>query len=276
MRNLLQFFVKYRVVFLFILLEAISFLFIFQYNNFHRVKFLNSSNRVTGNILNRYSSSVEFLSLRKVNEELAEENARLLIENMIMAEQLATFETDSQFTQVDTLTQILSAKVINNSTNKYYNYITINKGRKDGVVPDMGLICPDGIVGVVINASDHFSLALSVLNSRWSINAKLLDTNYFGSLRWEGKNPRIATLFEIPFHVEVNYGDTIVTSGYSSIFPEGLMIGVVSEVVEVKGDNFQELKVELSTNFSNLTYVNIVGDRLKEELKKLEKETINE
>lgn len=276
MRNLIQFFVKYRVVFLFILLEAISFLFIFQFNNFHRVKFLNSSNRITGTILNQYNSSVEFLSLRKVNDDLAEENARLLIENKIMAEQLAAFEIDSQFVNVDTLSQILSAKVINNSTNKYNNSITINKGRKDGVVPDMGLICPEGIVGVVINASDHFSTALSVLNSRWSINAKLLNTNYFGSLRWEGNNPRIATLFEIPFHVKVNYGDTIITSGYSSIFPEGLMIGVVSEIEEVKGDNFQKLKVELSTNFSNLTYVNIVGDLLKEELKNLENETVNE
>lgn len=276
MRNLFQFFIKYRVVFLFILLEAISFLFIFQYNNFHRAKLLNSSNRITGNILNQYNSTVEFLSLRKVNEELAEENARLLIENKIMTEQLATFETDSQLTKVDTLSQIISAKVINNSTNKYYNYITINKGRKEGVFPDMGLICPDGIVGIVVNSSDHFSTALSVLNSRWAINAKLIDTNYFGSLRWEGENPRTATLYEIPFHVNVNIGDTIVTSGYSSIFPEGLMIGVVSKIVEVKGDNFQELKVALSTNFSNLTYVNVVGDMLKEELKKLESETLNE
>lgn len=276
MRSLFQFFVKYRVVFLFILLEALSFLFIFRYNNFHRVQFLNTSNRISGNIFDRYNSSIDFLSLKKVNEALSEENAHLMMKNEMLEKQLAILNVDSQLVTADTTSQVFAAKVINNSTNKYYNYITLDKGEKDGVKPDMGIVCPDGIVGVVINTSDHFSTALSVLNSRWAINSKLLNTNYFGSLRWEGNNPRIATLYEIPFHVKVNYGDTVVTSGYSSIFPEGLMIGIVSDVVEVKGDNFLKLKVELSTNFSNLSYVNVVGDVFKEELINLENETINE
>ena len=276
MRDLFQFFVKYRVVFLFLLLEIISFSFIVQYNNFHRVRFLNSSNRISGNILNRYNSTIDFFSLKQVNKELSEENARLMLENEVLRNRFNEIDTSIQIPEVDTVSIIIAAKVTNNSTNKFYNYITLNKGALDGVKPDMGIICPDGVVGVVINVSDHWSLALSVLNSRWSINSKLLNTNYFGTLRWQGNNPKVATLYEIPFHVNVNVGDTIVSSGYSSIFPEGVMIGVVSDVNNIKGDNFLQLKIDLSTNFSNLSFVNIVGNVFKEELMNLENETTDE
>jgi rod shape-determining protein MreC len=161
--------------------------------------------------------------------------------------------------------RLIPAKVINNSVNKQYNYITLNKGRRHGIIPDMGIVSPEGVVGVVINVSENYATALSLLNSRWSVNAKLAKTNHFGPLYWEGVNPYVAVLNEIPYHVKVEPNDEVITSGFSTLFPEGILIGKVLRVEHEKGNNFQKIWVQLSTDFRGLRYVYLIDNKGKNE-----------
>jgi rod shape-determining protein MreC len=169
-----------------------------------------------------------------------------------------------------------SAKVISNSVNKQLNYITLNKGSRHGIKPDMGIIDASGIVGVITDVSPNYSTGLSMLNRRLSVPAKITKNNYFGSLVWDGENYNSADLREIPFHIIVNVGDTVVTSGYSNVFPEGIMIGTIKKFDVESGTNFYNIKVELSTNFKTLKYVEVVQNTKRSELKNIEKNNISE
>ncbi len=272
MKNLLNFLVRFHHFILFILLEVLSLTFIVKYNNFQRVRFLNSSNAIAGDVLSEVSNVKDFFNLRRQNEKLATENANL------RGELLSLKERD--FNQLpirsDSLMKLIPAKVINNSVNKQYNYITLNRGSRHGVRPDMGVMCADGVVGVIVNVSQNYSTALSVLNPRWTINAKLVNSNHFGPLKWEGNSPYLAQLNEIPYHVEVHEEDEVVTSGYSDIFPEGILIGRVVKVGQGKGNNYQEIKVQLSTDFNNLYYVDIIQSMVNVEKKQIENLTEGE
>lgn len=274
MKNLLNFLLKFHHFILFILLEILSITFIVRYNNFQRVRFLNSSNAIAGKVYTQINSVKEFFTLKHQNEKLAIENTNLRRELLSIKQSdlnvLKVRPPDSSFLKT------IPAKVINNSVNKQYNYITINKGYRQGVRADMGVISSEGVVGVVVNVSQNFSTVLSVLNGRWSINAKMSNSNYFGPLKWEGKNPYLAILNEIPYHVKVQEDDEVVTSGYSDIFPEGILIGKVVKIGHSKGENFQEIWVQLSTDFNNLYYVDIIQNSINIERRQLEKLSENE
>lgn len=151
------------------------------------------------------------------------------------------------------------------------NYITLNKGSLQGIKPEMAVVTSQGVVGVVKSVSQNFSTAISLLNSRLKISAKIKKNNYFGSVSWDGMNYREARLFEIPIHVSIQPGDTIVTSGFSSIFPEGLMLGTIQEIEPSSGGNFHEVTILLSNDFKALSYVKIIGDLMKSERVELEK-----
>jgi rod shape-determining protein MreC len=172
--------------------------------------------------------------------------------------------------------RFIPAEVINNSVNRQNNYITLNKGRKDGIRPEMGIVGPNGIVGIITNVSDNYSTGPTVLNKRWRVSAKIKNSNYFGSLIWDGLNYRIAQLNEIPFHVELAVGDTIITSGYSSVFPEGIMIGQIEDFDIGSGDNFYEIDVRLSTNFMTLTYIEVIQDKGQSEIKNLNRYNLDD
>jgi rod shape-determining protein MreC len=169
-----------------------------------------------------------------------------------------------------------SAKVISNSVNKQLNYITLNKGSRHGIKPDMGIMDASGVVGVITHVSHNYSTGLSLLNKRLSIPAKITKNNYFGSLVWDGEHYNTADLKEIPFHIIVNVGDTVVTSGYSNIFPEGIMIGIIKKYDIESGTNFYNIKVDLSTNFKTLNYVEVVQNTKRTELIKLETNNVGE
>lgn len=177
---------------------------------------------------------------------------------------------------LDVRYRFIPARVINNSVNRQNNYITINKGRLDGVKPEMGIVGPNGIVGIITNVTDHYATGPTVLNKRWRVSAKIKKSSYFGSLNWDGLDYRTAQLNEIPFHVELTEGDTLVTSGYSSVFPEGIMIGRIEKFEIGSGDNFYQINVRLSTNFKTLTHVEIIDDKDIGELKTLEKIHLND
>lgn len=274
MRNLLNFIIKYHVLFLFVVLEFISLTFIIRYNNFHQVKALNSSNIVSGVIYEKYRSVIEYFGLGKINEDLARENAYL--RQQLQAVLLADIDRKISLQIGENELTAISAKVINNSVNKAYNYITLNKGSKDGIKPDMGIICNDGVVGMIFNVSEHYSYALSLLNGRWSVNAKLQSSNYYGTIRWEGETSGVVVLEEIPYHVKVDDGEMVVTSGYSSTFPEGVKVGTVIKTELKEGDSFQKIWVQLSTDFKNLVYVEVVEKVGKAEQLELEAITRDE
>lgn len=272
MRSLFRYLIRNYGFFLFVILEILAMYFVFQHNNYQKVKYLNSSSAITGSVYNSFHSVIDYFELSKVNEELAAENARLRSRLQTEPGELPVAEPETPaFVPSDsTLFRFVSAKVINNSVNRPFNYITLNKGRKDGIQPDQGIISPSGIVGVVTNVSESYATGLSVLNQRWSVSAKLKKNGFLGSLIWNGDDYRFADLLEIPFHVELQTGDTLITSGYSSIFPEGVLIGTIHTFEKPEGENYYNISVQLATNFKALSYVEVVENTNKEEIEGLE------
>ncbi len=277
MRSLLRYLVRNYAFVLFLLLEGAALTMVFSHNSYQKSKYLNSSNRISGKIYETYNSVIQYFRLAEVNKDLAAENARLLniIENMSGIE-VATDSVISNRIAADSAYRFIPARIINNSVNKPFNYITLNKGRKDGIKSDQGIISDKGIAGVVTHVSSSYSVGLSLLNSRWSVSAMLKNSGYFGSLTWRGGNYRTAELTEIPLHVDVAPGDTVVTSGYSSVFPEGIMIGIIEGFTRPDGENYYAIKVELATDFKSLSYVEVIVNLNRPEIEELENRISND
>lgn len=261
---------------MFLALEFISFVLIVSFNNYQRVSFFNSSNNLAGTIYEKFSNLDDYFSLSRTNARLAAENASLrkqLQAQIMKQDQSPRMRPDT----VDAPEYIFtSAKVISNSTNKQFNYITLNKGSRHGIRQDMGIINDQGVVGVITNVSPNYSTGLSLLNRRLSIPAKIKKNNYFGALVWDGEHYNTADLKEIPFHIIVNVGDTVETSGYSNIFPEGIMIGTIKKFDVESGTNFYNIKVELATNFKTLKYVEVVQNTKRDELIRVQSNNVGE
>lgn len=225
---------------------------------------------MTYGIEQRISNTRTYLNLREINNKLAEDNVALRnrIGRIIRNEDLKfSLITDTIYNQHY---QYSSAKVINNSVNRQKNFFTINKGSIQGIKVDMAVNSTYGIAGIIVGCSDNFSVAMSVVNQDFKLSARIRSNGYFGSLNWDGRDYRKAILSEIPQHVTVNAGDTIETSGYSAIFPEGIMIGTISDFEKVGGD-FLKIEVLLATDFKKLNYVDVIGNYKKEEQTDLEK-----
>ena len=289
MHNLLSFFLKYRASILFVLLEGISTAFIVNTNTYHQAAFINSSNYVVASAMEASNTLSDYFQLQEVNNQLAEENARLrkavasqhtmrpvlstpLIEDSIAQQAMAadsvvllsssTSRKDSLRYQQYTFTP---AKVVDNTVNRAKNYVTINQGRADGIRPDMGVISPGGVVGKVQDVSEHYALITSVLHTNMFISALVKRSNTLGSLQWNGRDSRRASLTNIPIHINIIQGDTIVTSGYSGIYPPGILIGTVAEVRPEEDAAFYTIDIDLATDFYQLAYVYVVDNKLKNE-----------
>ena len=276
MRSLFRFLIRNYFLMMFLALEAISMVLIVSFNNYQRVTFFNSSNNLAGTVYERFSTLDDYFSLGRTNARLAAENASLHKQLQMRIMNQEKYPINRPDT-VDAPAYIFtSAKVISNSSNKQFNYITLNKGSRQGIKPDMGIINSDGVVGVITNVSPNYSTGLSLLNKRFSISAKITKNNYSGSLVWDGEHYNTADLKEIPFHVIVNVGDSVVTSANSGIFPEGIMIGTITTFDQISGTNFYNIKVELSTNFKTLKYVEVVQNTKHAELMKLESNNVGE
>lgn len=276
MRSLFRFLLRNYFLMMFLALEGISLVLIVSLNDYQRVTFFNSSNNFAGTIYERFSNLDDYFSLGRTNARLAAENASLRKQLQMRIMNQENYPINRPDTVEAPAYIFTSAKVISNSVNKQFNYITINKGSRHGIKPDMGIINADGVVGVITNVSQNYSTGLSLLNKRLLIPAKITTNNYFGSLVWDGEHYNTADLKEIPFHVIVNVGDTVVTSGYSNIFPDGMIIGIIKKFGVVSGTNFYDIKVELSTNFKTLKYVEVVQNTKRAELIKLESNNITE
>lgn len=271
MRSLFRYLIRNHAFVLFVLLESLALAMVFNYNSFQKAKYLNSANQVTGAIYSVFNSVSGYFGLMRDNRELSAENARLRTQLENIRLQATTGDSTAQWDfPADSTIKFTTARVINNSVNSTFNYITLNKGSKDGIKPDQGIISASGVVGVVGQVSDSYSMGLSVLNSRWSISAKLKESGYYGSLQWPGTDYRHALLSEIPLHVDVAPGDTIVTSGFSSVFPEGVLIGTISDFTRPDGENYYAIEVQLSVDFKSLSHVEVVEIMGKQEIQELE------
>lgn len=270
MRNLIQFLVKNSVVFLFLFLELIAFILLINNNNYQGSKVFNSSNFLIGNLFATVNNVNEYFHLKDVNEELAEQNAQLQSTNITSFTKVygnTVQINDTDYFQKYTYT---SAKVINASTNKRENYITLNKGSLNGIEPGMGVISAKGVIGTVKNVSENFCSVMSVLHEKNAVSVKIKKSGYIGSLVWELGNYRIAQLKDLPNHVQLKVGDTIVSSGYSMVYPEGINVGTIKEFNLEEGNNFYDIKVELLVDFKQLSHVFIIKSWMKDEQKKLE------
>lgn len=274
MSNILRFIFKYHYFLLFLLLETLSFFLLVSYNQPHQQIFLNSSGNLATSVFELKTSFNNYVSLKKANEELSRENA-LLRSQLFNSTDQGTLTSATSYSD-DSLYYFISAKVVNNSVNKLHNYLTIDKGNKHGMHPGMGVISARGLVGVTRNVSKNYTTIISLLNTQLKISAKLRDTDYFGSLTWTGYSPTNAMLYEIPAHARVSVGDAIVTSGYSAIFPEGILIGTIENFELKQGEGFYEIDVRLSVDFNNLTYVESIKNSMKDEQVELEKITEND
>lgn len=273
MRNLFSFIARNYFFFLFLLLETVAYILVYQHQHYQRAYFASSANIIAGRFYRMTSGVTDYLSLRKTNQQLSEENARLLsytTESFLKTDrQVFTFRDTVYHRQF----QYVNAEVINSSVSRRSNYMTLNKGRRHGIEPDMGVITFKGVVGIVANVSENFSSVISLLHKDMQISAKIKKNNQIGTMVWEGIDYRKATLTYIPPHVELNVGDTIVTSGYSIIFPRDVFIGTISDFEIRRGDNFLSAEVELAVDFNSLKYVQVVNNLMLEEIEELESQT---
>ena len=273
MRNLILFLTRNYYIILFIFLESLSIFFVFQNNHFQRSHFLNSSNAIAGNIYETYSGITDYFGLREKNDKLAEENVRLRNQLRLSSSN----EMKSPLFVNDSLHGkqyiYLSSKVVNNSSNRRKNYLTLNIGSKQGVKSEMGVFCSEGIVGIVRDVSENFSSVMSVLHESTRVPVIIKKFGENSILTWNGDDEWHAQMERIPSHLELAKGDTIVTSSNSSIFPEGIMVGYVESFEKVAGNTFDNLTIKLSTDFNRLSYVTVVNNLMKEEQTTLENST---
>jgi rod shape-determining protein MreC len=275
MRNLLRIIIRYYFFFLFLSLEVVSVTLLVQKNTFHRARFINISRSVEGSFYETFGVIREYLVLKQPDQDLKMENT--LLRNQL--DGLARKQERSTELRNDSVPRrqfsFIPASVVNASTNKQFNFITLNKGRHHGIEPEMAVISPRGVVGVVYSVSGNYSSVIPMVNRDFRLSAKIRRNGYFGSLSWPGSGYENAILEEIPYHVDLRHGDTIVTSGYSAIFPEGILVGTVQEFVADEG-NFYTIAVDIAVDFKNLSHVNVIRNLMREEQLELERVTGND
>ncbi len=270
MRNLLRFILRYNFQILFLILEMIALLMLVRHNPIPHTRFYTSIQTVNGFIFERSYALRQFLDLRNENDLLARENSRLRGIVYQSSDSEAMLDAIAYSSESLGIFEFIPVRVINNSVNRQSNYITLDKGALSGIHPDMAVVAPDGIVGVVRNVSAHYATVIPILNSKLQISVVLKNTNYFGSLIWDGKNYREAIVNEIPTHIDLAIGDTLVTSGYSALFPPGEMVGTIESFKGLPGGSFRTIRIALSTDFKKLSRVYVIHNRGKEEREEIE------
>jgi rod shape-determining protein MreC len=269
MRNFFLLIRRYNFLLVFLLLQGVSVTLLIKNNSFQKAAVMGTSNAITGQIYEAYSNLSDYLILGETNRILAEENARLRRMDSASFYDTGFSLVDINDTNSKQQYQYISAKIINNSVNRVNNYITLDKGSLQGVLPEMAVISSNGVVGIVKDVSEHYSTVISLLHSATKISSKILKNDYFGSTVWDGSSPEQAKLLDIPSHAPLSVGDSIVTSTYSGIFPRDIMIGTVS-ALGTSGESFRDIHIKLSTNFQNLSYVYVVRNLHKSELDTLQ------
>lgn len=265
MHNLIEFLQKNHHWFLFLLLEVASLVLLFQFNSYQGSVWFTSANYVSGKVYEADAAVRQFFSLTRVNDELTMRNIYLEKQVEQLSDRLAKATGDSTIAVAEQKRvlanfRVISAHVISNSIDKQDNLITLDKGSADGIKPDMGVVCGTGIVGIVYQVSEHYSIVIPLLSSHSNISCKIQKRGYFGHLNWDGRSSRFAYVDGIPRHAHFRLYDKIETSGYSSVFPPGLLVGKILHVYNSPDGLSYRLMVELSTDFGNLRNVCVIDD----------------
>lgn len=271
MHYILNVILRYKNTFLYGLLALLALAITVRSHSYHQSKFFNSSRGVVGYVYSAVAYMSSYVGLRAENNRLAKENEQL--RNLIFnVQDTSTFPKDTASFSYE----VIRAKLIKNSFSFPRNYLTLNKGSQHGVVRDMGVISPQGILGIVENTSEHFATVQSILNTKSSINAKIKNTQYFGSLIWDAEDYQVVQLIDVPRLVPLGIGDTIVTGGMSSIFPENIPIGVIKKFDLNASKSFYRIDVALFTNMTHVRNVYLIQNKHREEIKALEAKTAHE
>lgn len=267
MQRIISFILNYRNAFLYALLFLFCLVLTIRAHSYHQSKFFNSSKLISGAFLSATTYVSNYFGLAEENNRLAEENRRL---------RLLLFNSSRESTspvKIDTIYDVVHAQVVKNMYASPRNYVTINKGEKDGITQDMGAITPLGILGIVENTSSGYATIQSVLNTKSNINAKIKNTNYFGSLQWNARDYDVVQLVDIPRSATVTVGDTITTGAMSSIFPEDIPIGIIKKYDLNQNQSSYNIQVDLFNDMANIKNVYIVKNRDRSEIFKLQKNT---
>lgn len=270
MRNLLEFLAKYNHWFVFLILEVVSMVLLFQYNSYQGSAWFSSANAVTGKLYEWDANVESFFSLTKVNQELTQRNAYLEQEVQKLSDSLVSVTKDSSIYHRDQFAllrnyRLIPAKVVANSVDKPANLMTIDKGSADGIHKDMGVISGTGVVGIVYLVAEHYAIVIPVLNTKSNISCMIQNRGYFGYLRWKGGVSDLAYLEEVPRHAHFKLGDYVVTSGYSAVFPPGVRVGRILHVFNSADGLSYRVQLRLSTDFARLRDVCVIDDAAMKE-----------
>ena len=270
MRNLLEFLAKYNHWFVFLILEVVSMVLLFQYNSYQGSAWFSSANAVTGKLYEWDANVETFFSLTKVNQELTQRNAYLEQEVQKLSDSLVSVTKDSSIYHRDQFAllrnyRLIPAKVVANSIDKPGNLMTIDKGSADGIHKDMGVISGTGVVGIVYLVAEHYAIVIPVLNTKSNISCMIQNRGYFGYLRWKGGVSDLAYLEEVPRHAHFKLGDYVVTSGYSAVFPPGVRVGRILHVFNSADGLSYRVQLRLSTDFARLRDVCVIDDAAMKE-----------
>lgn len=269
MQRIINFILNYRNAFLYVFLLLTSLVFTVRSHSFHQSKFFNSSKWLTGSFYKTSNDITSYFELKQENNRLAQENERLRSQ---------IFNATIEINRPDTLQvnyEVVNARITKNSYASPRNYLTIDRGERAGITQDMGVITTKGILGIVENTSTNFATVQSILNTKSNINAKIKNTNYFGSLIWDAKNYDIVQLTDIPRLVPLTVGDTIVTGAMSSIFPENIPIGIIKNFNLNEAQSFYNIDIELFNDMANIKNIYIIKNKNRDEILNLEKRTID-
>ncbi len=280
MKALIEFLVRHGSWFTFLLFAIISCVMLFRENPYQQHVYMTSAGAVARTIYSSADAVTGYFHLRSINEDLQERTSQLEMEviNLRAALRAAHEQMHTDTLYMDSVLNqygYIMAHVINNSIVRSNNFITINKGELDGIRPEMGVVDQNGVVGIVNVTGPHTSRLISVLNSDLRLSCKVKGSDAFGSLVWDGKSTRQAVLEELPRHVEFALGDTVITSGYSVVFPEGIPVGTVVSQSRDTDDNFYSLHVELLTDFATLSTVRVIENFRKDEIEAVEQDKVN-
>ena len=273
MRNLLAFISRYQFLFFYVIFMSISFTLIYNNNYYQRSRIVSTTGGITGKLNQYYSNFSDFFDLKKSNDELAAENARLRsllnIKGKTIPDSLVWLENGLAIHYVN-------AKVISNSVQFRNNYFMLDKSYRNGIKKDMGVVTKDGVIGIIIDVSEHYSSGISVLHKDSRISGRIRKNDQLVNVSWDGKNYRLGDISHIPAHVSLVQGDTIITSGNSQIFPEGILIGTVEYIDDELENVFKKGKIRFSIDYNSLTYVYVVENSTRFELMQLQTKTPNE
>lgn len=271
MQLIINFIIKNSHKLLFLLLFGFSLSLVINSHSYHRSEYINSANAVTGSIYEKIKEANEYLSLKEKNKVLASENA--LLKELLFNKKDTILTSKTIFRKDLNNFKVVVAKAVKNSFNKKQNYITINAGAVSGIKTDMGVVNDKGIVGLIEKTSPNFSTIQSILNIKSKINAKVKNSEHFGSLIWDGKNVGFAQLIDVPRLASIRKGDSIVTGGNSNIFPENIPIGKIDKIFIDKKTNYYTINIRLFNDMTSIGYVYVIENKARKEKEVLEVQT---